>query len=375
MKALLAPSCSHSRWSAARPRPPAPHAGPIKIGISLSLSGDFSDSGKAAKRGYELWAEHRQRPRRHPRPAGRAEVRRRRVEPDAGRHELPEPDHARQRRPRLRPVLDAADARRPPGRRTATATRSSSRPAAAPPSSRRSSTTSSSRSPRRPSTTRTSSPTTSSRCRRRSGRRPRPTPRSTTRSRRRSPTASRQLLEAAGDQDGLQDDLPVRVDGHDADRAEDDRGQKPDLIVGGTQNSDAYAIVKALIQLKYEPEVPLPLERPERPGRVPVEGRREERERHLLLGRLVPGREVARQRRVRQGVREEVRRRAARSTRPRPRRTRSARSLQQRSRRSARSTTRRSSRRCTRARWPTVEGTLRWNAIGEPQGRTCSSSG
>jgi branched-chain amino acid transport system substrate-binding protein len=30
-------------------------AGAIKVGISLSLSGDFSDSGKAAKRGYELW--------------------------------------------------------------------------------------------------------------------------------------------------------------------------------------------------------------------------------------------------------------------------------------------------------------------------------
>lgn len=30
-------------------------AGPIKIGISLSLSGDFSDSGKAAERGYKLW--------------------------------------------------------------------------------------------------------------------------------------------------------------------------------------------------------------------------------------------------------------------------------------------------------------------------------
>jgi len=29
--------------------------GPIKIGISLSLTGDFSDPGKAAKRGYELW--------------------------------------------------------------------------------------------------------------------------------------------------------------------------------------------------------------------------------------------------------------------------------------------------------------------------------
>jgi branched-chain amino acid transport system substrate-binding protein len=30
-------------------------AGPVKIGISLSLSGDFSDSGKAAERGYKLW--------------------------------------------------------------------------------------------------------------------------------------------------------------------------------------------------------------------------------------------------------------------------------------------------------------------------------
>src|SRR5437764_2991750 len=29
---------------------------PLKIGISLSLSGDFSDSGKAAERGYKLWA-------------------------------------------------------------------------------------------------------------------------------------------------------------------------------------------------------------------------------------------------------------------------------------------------------------------------------
>jgi branched-chain amino acid transport system substrate-binding protein len=38
-------SAAHARSSAA----------PIKIGISLSLSGDFSDSGKAAKRGYELW--------------------------------------------------------------------------------------------------------------------------------------------------------------------------------------------------------------------------------------------------------------------------------------------------------------------------------
>jgi branched-chain amino acid transport system substrate-binding protein len=32
--------------------------GPIKIGISLSQSGDFSDPGKAVKRGYELWAAY-----------------------------------------------------------------------------------------------------------------------------------------------------------------------------------------------------------------------------------------------------------------------------------------------------------------------------
>jgi branched-chain amino acid transport system substrate-binding protein len=32
--------------------------GPIKIGISLSQSGDFSDPGKAVKRGYELWADY-----------------------------------------------------------------------------------------------------------------------------------------------------------------------------------------------------------------------------------------------------------------------------------------------------------------------------
>ncbi len=30
---------------------------PIKIGLSVSLSGDFSDDGKALERGYELWAD------------------------------------------------------------------------------------------------------------------------------------------------------------------------------------------------------------------------------------------------------------------------------------------------------------------------------
>src|SRR5437868_1109795 len=45
--------------AAASTRPAAQAAqGPIKIGISLSLSGDFSDPGKAVKRGYDLWAAY-----------------------------------------------------------------------------------------------------------------------------------------------------------------------------------------------------------------------------------------------------------------------------------------------------------------------------
>ena len=42
----------------ANTRTTAGSAGPIKIGISLSLSGDFSDPGKAVKKGYDLWAAY-----------------------------------------------------------------------------------------------------------------------------------------------------------------------------------------------------------------------------------------------------------------------------------------------------------------------------
>ncbi len=31
---------------------------PIKIGISLALSGDFAADGKAMKQGYQLWADN-----------------------------------------------------------------------------------------------------------------------------------------------------------------------------------------------------------------------------------------------------------------------------------------------------------------------------
>ena len=45
-------------WLAAGATATARAQGPIKIGISLSLSGDFSDPGKAVKKGYDLWAAY-----------------------------------------------------------------------------------------------------------------------------------------------------------------------------------------------------------------------------------------------------------------------------------------------------------------------------
>ncbi|MEY9967998.1 branched-chain amino acid transport system substrate-binding protein [Streptacidiphilus sp. MAP12-16] len=52
---LVLAGCSSSAGST-KPASAATHA-PLKIGISLSLTGDFSDSGKSAQRGYRLWAD------------------------------------------------------------------------------------------------------------------------------------------------------------------------------------------------------------------------------------------------------------------------------------------------------------------------------
>ena len=49
-------STSSSTTSAAAGKP-ASGGKPLTVGISLSLSGDFSDPGNAALRGYKLWAE------------------------------------------------------------------------------------------------------------------------------------------------------------------------------------------------------------------------------------------------------------------------------------------------------------------------------
>ncbi|HEV7567140.1 MAG: amino acid/amide transporter substrate-binding protein family [Leifsonia sp.] len=54
---LAASALALSGCAAASGTPSASNSAPLKIGISLSLTGDFSSSGKAAQRGYQLWAD------------------------------------------------------------------------------------------------------------------------------------------------------------------------------------------------------------------------------------------------------------------------------------------------------------------------------
>ena len=50
-------ACTSSSTSSSTPAPTSLPTGPITIGASLSLTGDFSADGLAFKRGYELWAK------------------------------------------------------------------------------------------------------------------------------------------------------------------------------------------------------------------------------------------------------------------------------------------------------------------------------
>src|SRR2546426_11365063 len=51
---LVLSACGGSNTTTSSSNQPQP---PIKIGISLSLSGDFSADGKAFQQGYQLWAD------------------------------------------------------------------------------------------------------------------------------------------------------------------------------------------------------------------------------------------------------------------------------------------------------------------------------
>src|SRR5438552_13687847 len=54
---LLAACSSNSGASSSSSVSGSASTAPIVIGISLSQTGDFSDPGKAAMRGYQLWAD------------------------------------------------------------------------------------------------------------------------------------------------------------------------------------------------------------------------------------------------------------------------------------------------------------------------------
>ena len=81
---------------------------PITIGISLPLTGDFSQPGGEAKRGYEVWRDMVNEDGGILGRAGQAEDRRRRQQPGHRRLGLHEADHAGQGRPGARHVLLAA---------------------------------------------------------------------------------------------------------------------------------------------------------------------------------------------------------------------------------------------------------------------------
>ena len=90
---------------------------PIKIGASLPLTGEFSEPGKAAQQGYEVWADDGQRAGRPARPQGRDRHQGRRERPEHGRRRLQRADQPRQGRPAARHVLLAAQPAGVGGRR------------------------------------------------------------------------------------------------------------------------------------------------------------------------------------------------------------------------------------------------------------------
>jgi branched-chain amino acid transport system substrate-binding protein len=55
---LLLAACSSTTNTPASPSASASATGPIKIGVSVSLSGDFSSDGQATQQGYELWSAY-----------------------------------------------------------------------------------------------------------------------------------------------------------------------------------------------------------------------------------------------------------------------------------------------------------------------------
>ena len=88
---------------------------PITIGISLPLTGDFSEPGKGVQRGYEAWADYVNENGGLLGQRRRADHPRRPVQRRPGRLRLREAHQPGRRRPRLRPLLHPPGGPRRPG--------------------------------------------------------------------------------------------------------------------------------------------------------------------------------------------------------------------------------------------------------------------
>ena len=88
--------------------------------------------------------------------------------------------------------------------------------------------------------------------------------------------------------------------------------KKPDVVVGGTQSLDAFAQVKAMIQLKFNPKWLFLSNGANSPTEFPEQGGRQQRCRRLLQRRLVSGFARPRQQGIHQGLHRQVWRRRVR---------------------------------------------------------------
>ena len=215
-------------------------------------------------RGYQLWAAGGEQARRRARPHGQAQDRRRHEQPGPGRDELPEPDLARQVRPRVRPfstLLTAPAARvafryhyafvEPAGGGPAVFAEHLGNVFFVQPA---------------PSLERRRVREYILRCRRRSARRPRRTRRSTTRSRRRSPTHARQFEKAASRPSSRRStprDRRPHADRREGCRGEARHGRRRHAVgrcVRAGQGHDPAEV---------QPALPVPLERRDSPVEFP----------------------------------------------------------------------------------------------------------
>ena len=191
--------------------------------------------------------------RRAARPPGQAGRALRRLEPGAGRHQLPEADRLQQGRARLRPVLDAADrslgAHRGPLRLRVRRGRRRRAVGVRQPGCTTSSTSRS-----RSSTTSSRSRSGSPRCRRPSGRRRPPTRPSTTRSPSPSCPSAQKILQAAGVKTVYSKVFPAEVTDYTPIAGQVARAKPDVVLLGSVDVPTVSAFVHAFIQQHYSPK-------------------------------------------------------------------------------------------------------------------------